>query len=185
MTDVIRHGRQEPLLPGRNEARLVTREQLAAALHAAYYEHREADEPLSEWEADLDNAVEWYKSPNEMADVIFAALPAAAPAEGLDMEALEKAGRDFVAAYRRIGEGLAAFERGLTQGAALPAAAPAEGLREALRELFAAGGRVNVGGSLAALDRFEKAQIEAGAALARQGEAELSEFRHHESAGSE
>ena len=48
-------------------------ERLARALHAAYYEHRAEDEPLSEWEQDLDNAVEWYRSPNEMAAAIAAA----------------------------------------------------------------------------------------------------------------
>jgi hypothetical protein len=64
MSDVIRNGRQEPMLPGRNEARLVTKEQLAAALDDVF---------------DFDD-MPAGRNPEDAADSIFAALPAAAPA---------------------------------------------------------------------------------------------------------
>ena len=75
------------------EARLVTREQLAAALRVVE----------RQWDGEWPN---WAQK--DMADAIFAALPAAAPASG----------------YMVGGHGVA-------NGGNAPAAAPAEGLREA------------------------------------------------------
>lgn len=59
---------------------LVNAEGLAAALHRAYYDDEltaalvEDGEGLPEWRRDLDNNVEWYDSPNEMAAAILAAI---------------------------------------------------------------------------------------------------------------
>jgi len=117
MTDVIRNGRQEPLLPGRNEAAGVWQVEFGIDLRPDQVDA-------------IREALKDLPYPPPQTTIVAAGIT-------LRWQPIE------------------------------PAAAPAEGLREALRELFAAGGRVHVGGSLAALDRFEKAQIEAGAALAR------------------
>lgn len=91
------------------EARLVTKEQLAAALH---------DNIPCKWGPHRGFLAKTHDEYHQwQADAIFAALPAAGPAEGLRREHKRNSGHDF---DPKCGY------------CTMLAAAPAEGLREAL-----------------------------------------------------
>ena len=171
------------------EARLVTREQLAAALRTTDAE---------EWTDEGDHSILWGRTIDSLADAIFAALPAAAPAEGVTDPLLlveearhgqqtangDRAGDHALSTESDMpevrtqgsaGEGPGAADDLLPLGAdrevrlrsGVGLAAPAEGLREALARW---GPAIMEAGGDQALTAFED---------------DLAALARHESGGSE